>query len=138
MSLTVNIYSFGFHASGPPSDPNGNGGGFIFDCRCLPNPGRLEQYRPLTGLDASVKDWLGENPAFQPFANSCLAVVEKSINAYLERGMSHLMVSFGCTGGQHRSVRLSEWLHQRLEERGGISTTLTHTEQNRWPKWQEE
>ncbi|MBF0238772.1 MAG: ATP-binding protein [SAR324 cluster bacterium] len=130
--LSVHLFSFGYRRSGIPQDPNGNGGGFVFDCRCLPNPGQLDAFRDLTGKQTEVQEWLKQQDRFHLFAGQCLALIEQSIEFYQKRGFEHLMVSFGCTGGQHRSVFLSEWTYSRLLQHE-IHVDLVHTEMNHWP-----
>lgn len=132
--LTVNIASFGFRKSGPPKDLSGNGGGFIFDCRALPNPGRLDEFKPRTGRDTAVKEWLEEYPEVDTFFNNAAAMVQASVKRYLERGFNNLSVSFGCTGGQHRSVYMAERLAKLLSAIEGVNIELTHCESGSWPE----
>ncbi|MGK5090713.1 RNase adapter RapZ [Deltaproteobacteria bacterium TL4] len=134
MALTVSIYSFGFQVSGIPKNEYGDGGGFVFDCRCLPNPAKSEGYRSLTGRDLPVQKWLEQYEEVSRFAQTCESLVEQCIASYEDRGFGHLMVSYGCTGGQHRSVYLSERLSHKLISREGLIVSLTHTEQKRWPE----
>jgi hypothetical protein len=101
--LTIRITSFSF-LKGIPNDPTPNGGGFVFDCRALPNPGREKEYKLLTGLDKEVSDYLSPLPEVRQFIENSAKILCTSIENYQQRGFSHLMVSFGCTGGQHRSV----------------------------------
>jgi aminoglycoside/choline kinase family phosphotransferase len=108
-SLTVRIFSFSFHR-GLPSDESGNGGGFVFDGRSLPNPGREARFKPLTGKDAPVIDYLNQQESVHQFFASVLSLVDASVSSYRQRGFKNLMVSFGCTGGQHRSVYIAERL----------------------------
>jgi aminoglycoside/choline kinase family phosphotransferase len=129
--LTVAISSFSFHR-GPLEDESGHGGGFVFDARSLPNPGREERFKTLTGQDAEVIAFLNQQPAVQQFLANVYSLVEASVSSYRRRGFQHLMVSFGCTGGQHRSVYLAEQLAQRLGGRDGVRTVLRHREQERW------
>ncbi len=129
--LTVAIASFSFHR-GPLQDESGHGGGFVFDARSLPNPGREERFRTLTGRDAEVIAFLNRQPGVQQFLANVYALVEASVSGYRRRGFQHLMVSFGCTGGQHRSVYLAEQLAKRLGGRNGIRVVLRHREQERW------
>ena len=107
--LTVRVFSFSFH-NGIPADESGNGGGFVFDGRSLPNPGREEQYRQLTGKDEAVIEYLDRQPGVHEFLDHVFSLVDSSVANYRQRGFSNLIVSFGCTGGQHRSVYLAEHL----------------------------
>ena len=125
--LTVRIFSFSFHR-GLPKDETGNGGGFIFDGRSLPNPGREEQFKPLTGKDAPVIDYLNQQDSVHQFVSSVTSLVDASISSYQRRGFRNLMVSFGCTGGQHRSVYLAEQLARHLRGRNGVEVVLHHRE----------
>lgn len=125
--LTVRIFSFSFHR-GLPKDESGNGGGFIFDCRSLPNPGREEQFKPFTGKDAPVIDYLGRQESVDQFLASASSLVDASLSNYQSRGFKNLMVSFGCTGGQHRSVYLAEQLAKQLRSRNGINVVVRHLE----------
>jgi len=111
--LTVRIFSFSFHRE-MPVDEAGNGGGFVFDARSLPNPGRQEQFKQLTGKDAAVMDYLKQQDSVHQYFASVLALVDASVSQYQSRGFKSLMVSFGCTGGQHRSVFLAEQLAKHL------------------------
>ena len=111
--LTVRIFSFSFHDSAP-ADESGNGGGFVFDARSLPNPGREEQFRTQTGKDAAVIEYLDQEESVARFLSHVYSLVDASVVTYRQRGFSSLMVSFGCTGGQHRSVYLAEHLAEHL------------------------
>ena len=126
-NLVVRIFSFSFH-QGLPKDETGNGGGFIFDGRSLPNPGREERFKTLTGKDAPVIDYLNQQESMHQFLASVLSLVDSSITSYQQRGFKNLMVSFGCTGGQHRSVFLAEHLAKRLRGRNGVEVTVRHLE----------
>ena len=99
---------------------SGHGGGFIFDARALPNPGREERFKSLTGKDAAVIDYLSEQAAVREFLASATSLVEASVKNYQERGFNSLMVGFGCTGGQHRSVYLAEALARHFRGRPGV------------------
>ncbi len=126
-NLVVRIFSFSFH-QGLPKDESGNGGGFVFDGRSLPNPGREERFKTLTGKDAPVIDYLNQEESVHQFLASVLTLVDSSIGNYQQRGFKNLMVSFGCTGGQHRSVFLAEQLARRLRNRNGLEIVLRHLE----------
>jgi aminoglycoside/choline kinase family phosphotransferase len=129
-NLVVRIYSFSFHR-GLPQDESGNGGGFIFDGRSLPNPGREDRFKQLTGRDAPVIDYLKQQESVHQFLASVMALVDASVSNYQARGFKNLMVSFGCTGGQHRSVYLAEQVAKRLQERSGVDVVLRHRELER-------
>src|SRR6266403_1403132 len=126
--LTVRVYSFSFHR-GLPQDESGNGGGFVFDGRSLPNPGREERFKTLTGKDAPVIDYLNQQESVHQFLASVISLVDASISTYQDRGFKHLMVSFGCTGGQHRSVYLAEQLAKHLRASDGVAVVVHHREQ---------
>ena len=126
-NLTVRIISFSFHR-GWPKDETGNGGGFVFDGRSLPNPGREERFKALTGRDAPVIEYLNQQESVHQFFASALSLIDASIHEYQRRGFRHLMVSFGCTGGQHRSVYLAEQLAKRLRARNSLHVVLQHRE----------
>jgi aminoglycoside/choline kinase family phosphotransferase len=126
-NLTVRIFSFSFH-KGWPKDETGNGGGFVFDGRGLPNPGREERFKALTGRDAAVIEYLNQQESVHQFLASAMSLVEASVNEYQRRGFKNLMVSFGCTGGQHRSVYLAEQMAKRLRGRHGVEVVLRHRE----------
>ncbi len=131
--LTVRVVSFSFHR-GLPQDNSGNGGGFIFDARSIPNPGREEQFKPLTGRDQPVIDYLDHQESVHRFLANVRSLVDQSVDSYQARGFKHLMVSFGCTGGQHRSVYMAEAVARHLRERDGIEVELQHREREFWPK----
>jgi aminoglycoside/choline kinase family phosphotransferase len=126
--LTVRIFSFSFHR-GLPQDDSGNGGGYVFDARSLPNPGREERFKALTGKDAAVIDYLRQQESVGQFLQSARSLVDASVNTYQHRGFKHLMVSFGCTGGQHRSVYLAEQLAAYLRRNGEVEVVVRHREQ---------
>jgi len=126
-ALTVRIFSFSFHRQAP-TDESGNGGGFVFDARSLPNPGREERFKPLTGKDESVMDYLNQQEAVHQYLAHVLSLVDASVNTYQRRGFTNLMVSFGCTGGQHRSVYLAEQLAKHLRGSSGVEVVVRHIE----------
>ncbi len=126
--LTVRVFSFSFHR-GLPQDDSGNGGGFVFDGRSLPNPGREERFKTLTGKDAPVIDYLNQQESVHQFLANVMSLVDASVNNYQRRGFKHLMVSFGCTGGQHRSVYLAEQLAKHLRDRDEVQVVVRHREQ---------
>jgi aminoglycoside/choline kinase family phosphotransferase len=132
--LTVRITSFSFHR-GWPKDESGHGGGFVFDGRSLPNPGREERFKTLTGKDAPVIDYLNQQESVHQFLASVMSLVDASVANYRQRGFKSLMVSFGCTGGQHRSVYLAEQLAKRLRGRNGVEVVVRHRElENLFPE----
>src|ERR1700687_720537 len=126
-NLIVRVFSFSFH-QGLPKDETGNGGGFVFDGRSLPNPGREERFKTLTGKDAPVIEYLQQQESVHQFLASVLSLVDASIGTYQQRRFKNLMVSFGCTGGQHRSVYLAEQLAKRLRNRNGLEVVVRHLE----------
>src|ERR1700756_3294047 len=129
-NLVVRIFSFSFHR-GLPKDESGNGGGFVFDGRSLPNPGREERFKALTGKDAPVIEYLNQQESVHQFLASVMSLVDASVSNYQQRGFKNLMVSFGCTGGQHRSVYLAEQVAKRLRGRSGVEVVVTHRELER-------
>ena len=127
--LSVTIYSFSFKR-GIPEDASGNGGGYVFDCRSTHNPGRYDAYKQMTGLDQPVIDFLEQDGEILTFLNNVYQLVDHHVERYIEREFSHLQVSFGCTGGQHRSVYCAEQLAKHLKEKYDIKIELIHREQN--------
>jgi RNase adaptor protein for sRNA GlmZ degradation len=111
-----------------PQDESGNGGGFVFDARSLPNPGREERFKALTGKDAPVIEYLNQQESVHQFIAAVLSLVDASVSSYQQRGFKNLMISFGCTGGQHRSVFLAEQLAKRLRARNGLEVVVRHLE----------
>ena len=130
-NLTVNISSFSYK-KGIPKDYSGNGGGFVFDCRALSNPGRIEDLRLFTGRDQEVIHYFEYKSEISDFLNNVFKLSGQSVKEYLKRGFKNLMISFGCTGGQHRSVYCSEKLAEYLNNNYDIHVILTHTEQKNW------
>lgn len=131
--LVVHINSFSYKKGIPP-DVSGNGGGFVFDCRGLLNPGRFEEYKKLTGRDKSVKDFLEQRTKISDFLNSIYTIVDISVEDYIRRGFKDLQVSFGCTGGQHRSVFAADSLARHLKNKFKVKVELNHVEQEA-KKW---
>lgn len=127
--LTVSITSFSYR-KGIPADPSENGGGYVFDCRSIHNPGRYKEYQHLTGMDKEVQDFFEREDEMENFLNSAFALVNRSVDVYLERGFKHLMVNFGCTGGQHRSVYSAERLKKHLQQKYPVNVNLWHREQD--------
>lgn len=127
-TLTIDIYSFSYK-KGIPADVSGHGGGFVFDCRGILNPGRIDDYKTQTGKDADVIEYLETKTKMPAFIESVCEIVDISVDDYLQRGFDHLSVSFGCTGGQHRSVYAAESLAIHLKEKYGLNATVLHLEQ---------
>lgn len=122
---TVYLYSFSYRNQGIPRDEGGHGGGFVFDCRALPNPHWDETLRPHTGLEAPIAAFMASHPEVETFAAHAAALVRQTVAVYTRLRRMRLMVSFGCTGGRHRSVYLAEGLQRELE-REGIPVILRH------------
>lgn len=125
--LEVHIYSFSFK-KGIPEDYSGNGGGYVFDCRSVHNPGKYERFRHSTGLDADVQQFLEEDGEIFEFLDHVFSLVDAHVARFVERGFTHLQVSFGCTGGQHRSAYSAQKLAEHLAGRPGVKVHLTHRE----------
>ncbi len=127
--LVVKVVSFAYK-KGIPDDPSGNGGGFVFDCRAVNNPGKYERYKPFTGLDEPVIRFLEEDGEITTFLEHAYALVDASVKRYMERGFTNLSVCFGCTGGQHRSVYSAQHMAEHLNRKFGVQVNLLHREQN--------
>ncbi len=128
-TLTVRVMSFAYK-KGIPNDPSGNGGGFVFDCRAVNNPGKYERYKPFTGLDAQVIKFLEDDGEILTFLDHAYAIVDASVKRYVERGFTNLVVSFGCTGGQHRSVYCAQHMAEHINKKFNVKVELVHREQN--------
>ncbi len=133
LPLTVRVQSFSFKR-GLPVDETGHGGGFVFDCRTLPNPGRLEEYKTQTGNDDAVVAFLEQREEVHSFLTRVRDLISQVIENYQGRNFSHLSVAFGCTGGQHRSVFCANQLSKFLAEKYKVKVDLSHREQNEWPQ----
>ena len=125
--LCVDVYSFSYK-KGIPTDYSGNGGGFVFDCRAIHNPGRYEPYKKLTGLDQEVIDFLEEDGEILTFMEHIYALADPAVERYVKRGFTHLQFSFGCTGGQHRSVYGAQHLAEHIAQKFGVQVRLQHRE----------
>ena len=125
--LLVTIYSFSFKR-GLPADESGNGGGYVFDCRSTHNPGKYDEYKALTGLDQPVIDFLEKDGEILTFLESVYKLVDHHVERFIERDFTNLQVSFGCTGGQHRSVYCAEHLAKHLHEKYNVKIQLIHRE----------
>lgn len=127
--LTVRVFSFAYK-KGIPNDVTGNGGGYVFDCRAINNPGKYERYKPFTGLDANVIRFLEEDGEVTTFLEHCHALTDATIERYIERGFTNLMISYGCTGGQHRSVYCAQHTAEHIAKKFNVKVELIHREQN--------
>ena len=127
--LTVRISSFSYRDK-IPMDNSGNGGGYVFDCRSLPNPGRIDEYKDLTGRDKEVIEYFLTKPEVDEYLRHVFSLIEYSTSNYLSRDFRNLSVNFGCTGGQHRSVYCAEKTAEFLKKRFGdkIVVELKHTQ----------
>ncbi|MCX7798599.1 MAG: phosphotransferase [Melioribacter sp.] len=128
--LTIRINSFSYNEK-IPLDISGNGGGYIFDCRVISNPGKLDMFKNLTGKDKAVQSFLDNLPDAQKFLSNVIKIISQSVENYISRGWTDLMVNFGCTGGQHRSVYFAEKLAEYLKSNYDVNIKITHTQLNR-------
>lgn len=128
--LHIDIHSFSFKKGGIPKDDSGNGGGFVFDCRGILNPGRIEEYKSQTGNDIGVQDYLETKTKMPEFLSLIESIVSINIEDYLSRGFENLQINFGCTGGQHRSVycaiKTAAFIKEKYPQ---ASVNLHHDEQ---------
>lgn len=125
----IRVMSFSFK-KGVPEDKSGNGGGYIFDCRSTHNPGRYDQYKQLTGLDEPVIKFLEDDGEILVFLESVYKLVDFHVQRYIDRGFTDLMICFGCTGGQHRSVYCAQHVAEHINKKFGVEVSLNHREQN--------
>lgn len=126
-SFKISIYSFGYQKSGIPANEYGNGGGYVFDCRFLPNPHNDPHLREFTGKEKPIKDFFSDYHPVDLFIDDCIAMVELSATAYIQKTYSNIQVSFGCTGGKHRSVYCAERATKKLSAKG-YQVQIIHTE----------
>ena len=132
--LVVKINSFSYLKNGYPKNETNNGGGFVFDCRGILNPGRVEEYKKQSGQDKPVKDFLEQQTKMPNFLNSIFDIVDITIEDYINRGFESVEINFGCTGGQHRSVYAAEELNRHLRNKFSVKTTLSHINKENWVK----
>jgi aminoglycoside/choline kinase family phosphotransferase len=128
-ALSVSISSFAYK-NGIPEDSSGNGGGYVFDCRTIHNPGRYDQFKPFTGKDKAVIEFFEKETEAEKYLSHVFSLVDMSVDTYRERNFTNLMVSFGCTGGQHRSVYCAERMAEHLRQKYSIDVSLWHREQD--------
>ena len=133
--LEISLNSFSYK-KGYPEDTSGNGGGFAFDCRGIYNPGRIDQYKKLSGLDKSVQEFLETETKMPSFLKLVHDLISINIDNYLDRNFEHLQVNFGCTGGQHRSVFATEKTKKFLLEKYGekLNIVVNHCNKYNWVK----
>ncbi len=129
MALVVRVNSFSYIYGSIPVDETGNGGGFVFDCRFIINPGQIEQYWNLTGKDKEVIEFLDKQKDMQEFLHNVFSIIGKAVNNYLQKGFTDLMISFGCTGGMHRSVYAAEKTASFIKEKfPDVEVIINHNE----------
>lgn len=132
--LRVHINSFSYLRNGYPQDESGNGGGFVFDCRGVLNPGRITEYKTRSGTDKAVIDYLEQNTRMPEFLNSVFDIVDISVEDYIKRRFENLTINFGCTGGQHRSVYAAEQTARHLKNKYRVKTVVNHLNRDNWRK----
>jgi aminoglycoside/choline kinase family phosphotransferase len=132
--LTIYVNSFSYKQNGYPEDKSDNGGGFVFDCRGILNPGRIEEYKTQSGKDRGVIDFLEQQTRMPAFLNSALDIIDINVADYLKRGFESLMINFGCTGGQHRSVYAAEQTARHLRNKYKVKTVVNHLNKENWKK----
>jgi len=130
-ALCIKIYSFSYLTE-IPKDNTGNGGGFVFDCRALPNPGKFSEFENFSGLNKTVIEFLDKEQEVKNFLNNIFAIVDQTIEKYIQRNFSNLYVAFGCTGGQHRSVYCAEMLSQHIKSKYNINIEVEHFNKLNW------
>ncbi len=128
--LVVKIKSFSYLISGYPKDESQNGGGFVFDCRGILNPGRFEEYKAVNGRAKTVIDFLEQQTKMPEFLNAVYNIVDISVENYIKRDFEQLMISFGCTGGCHRSVYAADALARHVRNKFNVRVQIDHVEQN--------
>jgi RNase adaptor protein for sRNA GlmZ degradation len=130
--LVVEVNSFSFIQNGYPKDETQNGGGFVFDMRGILNPGRFDEYKHLSGLDKPVKDFLEQRTKMPDFLNSVYSIIDISVEEYIRRDFQNLVINFGCTGGQHRSVYAAEAIARHLRNKFKVKIELSHLNRDNW------
>jgi aminoglycoside/choline kinase family phosphotransferase len=132
--LLVKINSFSYLKNGYPVDETKNGGGYVFDCRGILNPGRIDEYKKQSGQDKPVKDFLEQQTQMPKFLNSIYDIVDITVEDYIKRGFESLEINFGCTGGQHRSVYAAEAVNRHIRNKFGVKTIVKHLNNENWVK----
>jgi RNase adaptor protein for sRNA GlmZ degradation len=127
--LQINVNSFSFKKKGIPTDDSGNGGGFVFDCRGILNPGRIEEYKTQTGMDIGVRNYLETQTLMPTFLTHIKGIIDISVQDYVARKFEHLQINFGCTGGQHRSVYCADIVGAYLKAKYDVVVHVHHCEQ---------
>ncbi|MGV4529764.1 RapZ C-terminal domain-containing protein [Ornithobacterium rhinotracheale] len=133
--LNINVRSFSYREE-IPQDPSGNGGGFVFDCRGILNPGRIDEYKKQTGRDQGVKDFLLTKTEMPKFIELIQNLIDITVKDYIARGFTNLEINFGCTGGQHRSVfaadSISDYLRENYPDDVDVKTAHTVQDAKNW------